>query len=251
MTTYAVGTALAASTTAAYDANSNVTTFTDERGHAWTKTYSARDQILTASDPLSNSSSYSYTSDALVQSMTNANGNATSYTYKYCCPRLQYQTDALSYSKSYSYDSGRERDRRHGRVAAGRGLHLRRHEPATDDDARSGRDGQPEPDHLHGLLYAAGSGSIGTSTTTTNAAGQVIVTIFDGMGRVISTSGNTAPVTYTYDTVVASGSLAGLVVSTVTTGSGSTVLTTSAYADGAGSTCKTVDALGKSELDEL
>ena len=104
VTNYAVGTAIAASTTAAYDANSNVTTFTDERGHNWTKTYSARNLVLTTSDPLSNSSSYSYTSDALVQSFTNANGNPTSYTYKFCCPRLQYQTDALSYSKSYSYD---------------------------------------------------------------------------------------------------------------------------------------------------
>ncbi len=81
--------------------------------------------------------------------------------------------------------------------------------------------------------------------TTTNAAGQQIVTIFDGMGRVLSTSGNTAPVSYTYDTVVGSGSLAGLVVSTVTTGSGSTVLTTSAYADGAGRTVKTVDCAGQ------
>ena len=90
------------------------------------------------------------------------------------------------------------------------------------------------------------AGTIGTSTTSTNAAGQMIVSNFDGMGRIISTSGNTAPVTYTYDTVVASGSLAGLVVSTITTGSGSTVLTTSAYADGAGHVVKTVDITGKS-----
>ena len=247
VTNYAVGTAIAASTTAAYDANSNVTTFTDERGHNWTKTYSARNLVLTTSDPLSNSSSYSYTSDALVQSFTNANGNPTSYTYKYCCPRLKYETDALSFSKSYSYDPVGNVNRRHRRIAArmvGYGFDgLNRQLTMTLDPGGSG--------HLSLTSSTAYSpppaaGTIGTSTTSTNAAGQMIVSNFDGMGRIISTSGNTAPVTYTYDTAVASGSLAGLVVSTITTGSGSTVLTTSAYADGAGRVVKTVDALGKS-----
>ena len=239
-------TSVSATASVSYDANSNVVKRTDERGNAWTNTYSARDRLLTTSDPLSNSSSYSYTSDALVQSYTNANGNPTSYTYKYCCPRLQYQTDALSFSKSYSYDPV-------GNVTGGTDESLRvvsygfdglyRQLTMTLDPGGSG--------HLsltNSTAYSPppAAGTIGTSTTATNAAGQVIVSSFDGMGRIISTSGNTAPVTYTYDTVVANGSLAGLVVSTITTGSGSTVLTTSAYADGAGRVVKTVDALQKS-----
>jgi YD repeat-containing protein len=175
----------------------------------------------------------------------NANGHAVSYTYKFCCPRLQYQTDALGYSKSYSYDPV-------GNMTGGTDESLRdvaysfdglnRQLTMTLDPGGTGSLNLTSST----AYYTPGSGSIGQcTTTTTNPAGQVIVTTFDGMGRVLSTSGNTAPVSYTYDAVVASGSDAGLVVSTVTTGSGSTVLTTSAYTDGAGRVVKTVDGLLK------
>ena len=246
-TIYAVGVAgVTATSSVTYDANSNVTSCTDEQLHDWTSTYSPRDRVLTISDPLSNSSSNSYTADALVASTTNANGNATSYTYKFCCPRLQYQTDALTFSKSYAYDSV-------GNTTGGTDESLRavaytfdglnRQLTMTLDPGGSGSLNLTSST----AYYTPGSGSIGEcSVTTTNAAGQQITTTLDGMGRTLSVSGNVAPTSYTYDAVVGSGSDAGLVVSTVTSGSGSTVLTTSAYADGAGRTVKTVDGLGKS-----
>ena len=250
-TIYAVGVAgVTATSSVAYDANSNVVKRTDERSHDWTNTYSPRNQVLTISDPLSDSSSNSYTPDALVASTTNANGNATSYTYKFCCPRLLYQTDALStFSKSYSYDSV-------GNTTGGTDESLRavaytfdglnRQVTMTLDPGGTGSLNLTSSTAYYTRRQAVRSRT-STTVVTTNAAGQQIITMdFDGMGRTLSVSGNIAPVSYTYDTVVTSGSDAGLVVSTVTTGSGSTVLTTSGYTDGAGRTVKTVDGLGKS-----
>ncbi len=81
----ALGTPVQASTTLAYDKNSNVVTRTDERGHPWPSTYTVRDRVLTSADPLTNTTRYTYTADTLTATVTNANSHTTTYAYDACC----------------------------------------------------------------------------------------------------------------------------------------------------------------------
>jgi YD repeat-containing protein len=89
--------------------------------------------------------------------------------------------------------------------------------------------------------YDPTPGVIGTSSTTTNPAGQAITTYLDGLGRTSLITGNTATVQYTYDVVIAIGPNAGLVQTTVATDPSGVNLTTSSLTNGAGWTMQTLD----------
>jgi RHS repeat-associated protein len=236
--TVAYGTALAASTTATYDGNSNVLQRIDEKGNAWVSAYSSRNKLLSSADPapLNDTTYYSYTSDALVYATTNANGNVTTNSYQSCCARLASVTDASGNFKTFSYDFN-------GNTTQVVDESLR-----TVSFLYDGINRQTVMIAASGSLNLTSSaayfnpatGSIGQHTVATNPAGQQITTWLDGMARVVSTSGNISPTSYGYDTL-----MSGYLLSTVTVGSGSTVLLTSALTDGAGRTVTTYDGLGK------
>jgi len=240
-TTVAVGTAVAASTTLAYDANSNVVTRTDERSHNWVSTYTCRNQVLTSVDPLTDTSSYTYTADTMVATVTNANSHTTTNAYYACCARLQSVTDPDSNVKTFVYDFNGNQTQvtdESGRVTTYAYDGLNRQTNVTVD---------PGAGHLNlvtSTTYNPTPGVIGTSSTTTNPAGQAITTYLDGLGRVSSITGNTATVSYTYDVVIATGPNAGLVQTTVQTDPAGINLTTSSISDGAGRTIQTLDGFG-------
>lgn len=237
-TTVAVGTPVAASTTLAYDNNSNVVTRTDERSHNWVSTYTCRDRLLTSADPLGDTTSYTYTADTMVATVTNANGHTTTDAYYACCARLHTVTDPDGNVKTFVYDFNGNRTQ------------------ATDESSRvttfayDGLNRQtqmvvdPGAGHLNlttTTVYNPTPGVIGTIATTTNPAGQAITTNYDGLGRTSTITGNTATVAYTYDVVIATGPNIGLVQTTVATDPAGINLTASSLTNGAGWTMQTLD----------
>ncbi len=242
-TIVAACTPLEATTQTVYDANSNVVTRIDERGNAWPSTYTVRNQAATSADPLGDTTYNSYTTDGLLLSTTNANGHTSTNSYYPCCPRLLKVTDQYGNYKTFYYDFN------------GNTTQITDESGRTVNWTYDGMNRQTLMIAASGSLNLTSStfyspspalGTIGASTTAVNPAGQTIVTSFDGMGRVISTSGNTAPMSYTYDATFGTGAYAGLVMTAVVTGSGGTTLSTSALADGAGRTVRSFDGLGNS-----
>ena len=240
-TIVAACTPLEATTQTVYDANSNVVTRIDERGNAWPSTYTVRNQAATSADPLGDTTYNSYTTDGLLLSTTNANGHTSTNSYYPCCPRLLKVTDQYGNYKTFYYDFN------------GNTTQITDESGRTFNWTYDGMNRQTLMIAASGSLNLTSStfyspppalGTIGASTTAVNPAGQTIVSSFDGMGRVISTSGNTAPMSYTYDATFGTGANAGLVMTAVVTGSGGTTLSTSALADGAGRTVRSFDGLG-------
>ena len=242
-TTVAACTPLEATTQTVYDANSNVLTRIDERGNAWPSTYTVRNQAATSADPLGDTTYNSYTTDGLLLSTTNANGHTSTNSYYPCCPRLLKVTDQYGNYKTFYYDFN------------GNTTQITDESGRTFNWTYDGMNRQTLMIAASGSLNLTSStfyspppalGTIGASTTAVNPAGQTIVSSFDGMGRMLSTSGNTAPMSYTYDATFGTGAYAGLVMTAVVTGSGGTTLSTSALADGAGRTVRSFDGLGNS-----
>ncbi len=240
-TIVAACTPLEATTQTVYDANSNVVTRIDERGNAWPSTYTVRNRAATSADPLGDTTYNSYTTDGLLLSTTNANGHTSTNSYYPCCPRLLKVTDQYGNYKTFYYDFN------------GNTTQITDESGRTFNWTYDGMNRQTLMIAASGSLNLTSStfyspppalGTIGASTTAVNPAGQTIVSSFDGMGRILSTSGNTAPMSYTYDATFGTGANAGLVMTAVVTGSGGTTLSTSALADGAGRTVRSFDGLG-------
>ncbi len=195
-----------ASTTLAYDNNSNVVTRTERaEPDKLVNTY-MRDQVLTSADPLSETTTYTYTADTMVATVKNANAHTTTNAYYPCCARLWTVTDPDSNVKTFVYDFNGNRTKvtdESGRVVTYTYDGLNRQTNMTVD---------PGAGHLNlvtSTTYNPTPGVIGTSSTTTNPAGQVITTYLDGLGRMSQISGNTATMQYTYDVVIATGPNAG------------------------------------------
>ena len=239
-TTVATGTAVQASSTLYYDNNSNVVKRTDERGNDWVNTYTCRDRVLTSADPLTNTTSYTYTADTLVATVTNANGHTTTNAYSMCCPRLSSVTDPDMNVKSFLYDFNGNRTQitdESSRVVTFEYDGLNRQTKMTVDPTMGGLN------LVTATAYDPTPGTIGQTTTVTNPAGQVVTTAVDGIGRTATITGDTAPVTYTYDTIVAAGPDAGLVETDVVTdpGMGHLNLSRAQPDRRRGRTCTTLD----------
>jgi len=185
--TTAFGTALAATTTYAYDSAGNRTSQTDALGHTTTftydsagnaltttdpvgkvttRTYDSLRDVLTVQDPLGRTTTMTYNSDGDPTSSETAGGHTTALTYN-ADGTIATSTDARSKTTSYTYDS------------AGRSL------CATDPDGRQ----SCQSNDIRGL-----------ATTKTDAAGKVTTVTYDAVGRPLTvTDPNSRTTTNVYD----------------------------------------------------
>ncbi|ARU42344.1 hypothetical protein CCB80_14780 [Armatimonadetes bacterium Uphvl-Ar1] len=69
------------STAYVYDADRNVTSFTDKRGKVWTSTYDANGNRLSSTNPLAKTTTYTYSAGHDLLSVTDPLGNVSSFTY--------------------------------------------------------------------------------------------------------------------------------------------------------------------------
>ncbi len=85
-----------------YNANHNITSFTDRRGNVWSYTYDANNRLLNTTDPAGNTTSYTYNTNQTV--LTDPNGHMLTHNYD-ASGRLISEVDALGYTQSYSWDA--------------------------------------------------------------------------------------------------------------------------------------------------
>lgn len=185
--TTATGTALAATTSYAYDSTGNlasqtdalgrVTTYTydsagnaltstDPLGKVTTRTYDSLRDVTSVEDPLGRTTTMSYDSYGDLTSSETAGGNTTTLAYN-TDGTVASSTDARGKTTSYTYDS------------AGRALCV------TDPDSRQN---------------CQSNDARGLATTKTNAAGKVTTMTFDDAGRLLTTTDpNSHTTTYVYD----------------------------------------------------
>ena len=87
----------------AYDANNNMTHFTDRANQITRYGYDFANRLITVTDPDNYVTKITYRTDGLVQQSQDQEGNVTAYDY-YLTGSLKSETNAMGQVTSYSYD---------------------------------------------------------------------------------------------------------------------------------------------------
>jgi len=182
------GTADAATTSYAYDANYNIIRTTDPKGNVWTYAYDVRNRKTSQTDPLGHTTSYTYDATGNVLTVTRPDGGVTTNTYD-TMHRLLTTTDPKGETTTMTYD------------ASGNLL--------TTTDARSNTytftydalNRKLTMQYPDGSAEHYGYDAVGNLVSYTTRAGQVKTSTFDNRNREVSYtwSDGTPGVTRTYD----------------------------------------------------
>lgn len=162
------------STAYVYDADRNVTSFTDKRGKVWTSGYDANGNRLSSTNPLAKTTIYTYSAGHDLLSVTDPLGNVSSFTYSSTGNMLTSVDPLVRTSATMTYNS-------YGELAS-----------ATDALGRQSSiayngQGDVVQTTAPGNVNAWASYDVmGRVLTSTDAAGNVSNIAYDSWGRVDS-----------------------------------------------------------------